>query len=41
MGKLESENPYCMICSRHLGMPFHETNEHSDAVDLIDGRVDD
>jgi hypothetical protein len=27
-----SENPYCMICSKHLGKPFHETNEHDDAV---------
>jgi hypothetical protein len=26
------ENKYCMRCSRHLGMPNHETNEHDDAV---------
>ena len=25
------ENPYCMRCSRHLGSPFHETNEHDEA----------
>ena len=25
------ENPYCMRCGKHLGKPFHETNEHDDA----------
>jgi len=26
------ENPYCMKCGKHLGMPFHETNEHDEAA---------
>lgn len=28
----QDENPYCMKCSRHLGMPFHETSEHEAAA---------
>ena len=31
-GKEEDENPYCMRCGKHLGMPFHETNEHDEAA---------
>lgn len=27
-----SENPYCMRCGKHLGMPNHETNEHDEAA---------
>lgn len=26
-----SENPYCTRCGRHLGLKFHETNEHDEA----------
>lgn len=26
-----SENPYCTRCSKHLGLSFHETNEHDEA----------
>lgn len=26
-----SENPYCVRCSQHLGISFHETNEHDAA----------
>lgn len=25
------ENPYCMRCGKHLGLAFHETNEHDEA----------
>ena len=28
-----SQNPYCMRCSKHLGIAFHETNEHDEAQD--------
>lgn len=26
-----SENPYCMRCGKHLGLAFHETDEHDAA----------
>ena len=29
---MSDENPYCMKCGKHLGMPFHETNEHEEAA---------
>lgn len=35
MDVLEPENPYCMRCSKHLGLMFHETNEHDRAVELL------
>ena len=28
----KSENPYCVRCGKHLGMAFHETNEHDEAA---------
>lgn len=28
-------NEYCTRCNRHLGMPFHDTNEHDEAVALV------
>ena len=33
---MPSENPYCMRCGRHLGMAFHETNEHDEARERAD-----
>lgn len=32
-------NPYCMRCGEHLGMPFHETNEHDEALALENHRL--
>lgn len=28
------KNPYCSRCSMHLGKPFHETNEHDEALEI-------
>jgi len=33
---MPNENPYCMRCSRHLGLSFHETNEHDEARARLD-----
>ena len=32
----KSENPNCMRCGRHLGLKFHETNEHDEARARVD-----
>ena len=28
----KTENPYCMRCSKHLALPFHESSEHTEAA---------
>lgn len=32
----KAQNPYCVRCSKHLGLPFHETNEHDEASERAD-----